>query len=70
MVVVNGFERGLRGLCLDLERGLRKGLRSEEQQRPRDEVVVVAVVVVVVVVRKRVDEAKVLSIVVDDVCRV
>jgi hypothetical protein len=67
MVVVNGFERGLRGLCLDLERGLRKGLRSEEQQRPRDEVVVVAVVVVVVV-RKRVDEAKVLSIVVDDVC--
>jgi hypothetical protein len=66
MVVVNGFERGLRGLCLDLERGLRKGLRSEVQQRPRDEVVVVAVVVVVVV-RKRVDEAKVLSIVVGDV---
>lgn len=56
-MVVKGLERGLRGLCLNLERGLRKGLQSEEKWRSGEAMLAVVEAVV------RDEQAKVLSIV-------
>lgn len=69
MAVGYRLERCPRGLYLDLERGFRKCLQNETKKWSKGEVMVVELLLLqVVVVMVRVEEAKVLSIVlVDDV---